>query len=261
MTPATSEGERLSKRVMQLRACSRRDAEQYIEGGWVRVDGVVVQEPQHRVGAQTVTVDADASLLSLTPITLVMNKPPAWTDGLDALPAATAKRSPRVVNNVRSLLDTAHHSAHDRSELRVLKRHLSHLQASVPLEQGASGLVVFTQDWRMQRKLVEDMATMEHEFMLDVRGEVLPDMLRPILRALKDDRLRLPAAKISISSSKPASSTLRLAVKGAHPGLAAYVCELAQLEMLALRRIRLGRVSLGDLDLGTWRYLANAERF
>ena len=38
-----SEGERLSKRIMQLRDCSRREAEQYIEAGFVRVDSVVVQ--------------------------------------------------------------------------------------------------------------------------------------------------------------------------------------------------------------------------
>ena len=54
---------------------------------------------------------------------------------------------------------------------------------------------------------------------------------------------------------------LRLAVKGSHLGLALYLCELAGLEILALRRIRLGRVSLGDLEEGTWRYLGEGERF
>jgi 23S rRNA pseudouridine2604 synthase len=39
------------------------------------------------------------------------------------------------------------------------------------------------------------------------------------------------------------------------------VCELAGLEILALRRIRLGRVSLGDLEEGTWRYLVEGEMF
>jgi len=52
-----------------------------------------------------------------------------------------------------------------------------------------------------------------------------------------------------------------MAIKGAHPGLAAYLCELAKFEILALRRIRLGRVSLSDLDEGTWRYLAPGEKF
>jgi len=257
MNSHTSEGERLSKRVMQLRGCSRREAEQYIEGGWVSVDGVVVEEPQSRVSTQTVTLDSQASLMNLSAITLIVNKPAGWLDGLQEIQGGR-KPAPQ---NVLSLLDVAHHSPHDASGVRPLKRHFHTLEASVPLETGASGLVVFTQDFRTQRKLVEDMAFMEHELVIDVRGEVVTDDLRPIERALKDERLRLPFAKVSVGSATPERSKLRLAVKGAHPGFAAYVCELAKLEILALRRIRLGRVILSDLEEGTWRYLAPGERF
>jgi 23S rRNA pseudouridine2604 synthase len=272
------EGERLSKRIMQLRNCSRREAEQYIEAGFVRVDGVVVQEPQHRVSTQKVTLDAHASLLNLMSVTLILNKPAGWTDGLEPLaikkplarsalagkPGASVRppaRAPRGPQNVRSLLTPEQHSKHDHSGVRFLKSHLAKLDASVPLEYEASGLVAFTQDFRVQRKLMEDMAFIEQELIVDVRGEVLPDALRPIERAMRDERLRLPEFKISVGSANPERSKLRLAVKGAHLGLAPYLCELAGLEILALRRIRLGRVSLGDLEEGTWRYLAEGERF
>jgi len=257
MNSHTPEGERLSKRVMQLRGCSRREAEQYIEGGWVSVDGVVVEEPQSRVSTQTVTLDSQASLMNLSAITLIVNKPAGWLDGLQEV-QGRRKSAPQTV---RSLLDAEHRSVYDASGVRLLKRHFHALEASVPLETGASGLVVFTQDFRTQRKLIEDMAFMEHELVIDVRGEVLADDLRPIERALKDERLRLPFAKVSVGSATPERSKLRLAVKGAHPGFAAYLCELAKLEILALRRIRLGRVSLSDLEEGTWRYLALGERF
>jgi len=266
-----AEGERLSKRIMQLRDCSRREAEQYIEAGFVRVDGVVVQEPSRRVTTQAVTVDADASLLNLMSVTLILNKPAGWTDGLEPLPmkkpapvgraGAPTTRAPKGPQNVRSLLTPEQHSKHDHSGVRFLKSHLAKLDASVPLEYEASGLVAFTQDFRVQRKLMEDMAFIEQELMVDVRGEVLPDALRPIERAMRDERLRLPEFKISVGSANPERSKLRLAVKGSHLGLAVYLCELAGLEILALRRIRLGRVSLGDLEEGTWRYLAEGERF
>jgi len=268
MTPTTPEGERLSKRIMQLRDCSRREAEQYIEAGFVRVDGVVVQEPQFRVSTQSVTVDANASLLNLMAVTLILNKPPGWTDGLEPLapvrPAPAGRQSPPVrqgPQNVRSLLTPAKRSKYDESGVRPLKSHLTKLDASVPLEYEASGLVAFTQDFRTQRKLMEDMPFMEHELIIDVRGEVLPEALRPIERAMRDERLRLPDFKISVGSANPERSKLRLAVKGSHLGLALYLCELAGLEILALRRIRLGRVSLGDLEEGTWRYLGQGERF
>lgn len=264
MNFSTPEGERLSKRIMQLRDCSRREAEQYIEAGFVRVDGVVVQEPQFRVSSQGVTVDAHASLLNLMSITLIVNKPMGWTDGLEASAPLALKAPTRASKGpqaLRSLLTATHRSPNDRSGVRLLKSHLAKLEASVPLEYEASGLVPLTQDFRVQRKLIEDMSLMEHELIVDVRGEVTPDALRPIERAMRDERLRLPDFKISVGSANPERSKLRLAVKGSHLNLAPYVCELAGLEILALRRIRLGRVSLGDLEEGAWRYLGEGERF
>jgi 23S rRNA pseudouridine2604 synthase len=236
----------------------------------VRVDGVVVEEPQHRVSTQTVSIDAHASLLNVASVTLIMNKPPGWTDGLEPLPPTRSTpegrkpappKVPKGPYNVRRLLTAGQHSAHDASGVRLLKSHLLKLDASVPLEYEASGLVPFTQDFRVQRKLVEDMPFMEHELIVDVRGELSPEALRPIERAMRDASFRLPDFKISVGSTKPDRSKLRLAVKGSHLGLAVYLCELAGFEILALRRIRLGRVSLGDLEEGTWRYLSQGERF
>ena len=78
----SGDGERLSKRVAQMLGCSRREAEQYIEGGWVRVDGQVVEIPQQRVLMQAVTVDPDASLMALGEVTLIVHKPPNVVDAV-----------------------------------------------------------------------------------------------------------------------------------------------------------------------------------
>jgi 23S rRNA pseudouridine2604 synthase len=78
--------------------------------------------------------------------------------------------------------------------------------------------------------------------------------------ALLDSDADLPQTKVSINSNTPERSKLRFAIKGAHRGLIAYLCERAQLEILEMRRIRLGRVALRDLPVGQWRYLAR-EKF
>ncbi len=267
--PAAPTGERLSKRVMALKDCSRKEAEQYIEGGWVQVNGVVVEEPQHRVDLETITLDPNASLMELTPVTLLLNKPAGHTDGLEELaplragsPARTGapgRKAPPA--NARALLTPANHWEGDPTDTRVLKRHFNHLEADVELETGATGLVVFTQDWRTTRKLTEDMSTMEHEFLVEVKGEVEPDALKPIGYALKDERLDLPQVKVSVNSTTPESSRLRFAIKGSHPGLIAFLCEKAGLHILGMKRIRLGRVALSDLPVGQWRYLAGWEKF
>ncbi len=271
-----SEGERLSKRVMQLKACSRREAELYIEGGWVKVGGVVVEDPPFRVSHQTITIDPAATLLGTEAVTLIVNKPPGWLDGVDsdededdegdsdvqkrARQPAAKQRAP-APQNARGLLLASTHWAQDPGGVRILKRHFSHLDAEIPLETGASGLLVFTQDWRTTRKLSEDLGSMEHELVADVAGEVAPESLQKIARALNDSRNPMPHTKFSVNSSTPERSKLRFAVKGAHPGLVAHLCEKAGLELLALKRIRLGRVVLSDLPLGQWRYLAEFEKF
>jgi len=262
-------GERLSKRVMQLKDCSRKDAEQFIAGGWVKVNGKVIEEPQHRIDREAITIDDEASLLNLTAVTLLLHKPAGTTDGVDELPddddpperPSHARGRKPVPPNARSLLTAKHHWEHDASDIRPLKRHFNHLEADVELETGATGLVVFTQDWRTTRKLSEDLGVMEQEYLVEVKGEVEPDALKPILYALKDDRNALPPVKVSVSSSTPEMSRLRFAIKGSHPGLVAYLCGQANFEIVAMRRIRLGRVVLADLPVGQWRYLAGYEKF
>ena len=80
--PADS-GDRLAKRVAAMVPCSRSEAEQYIEGGWVKVNGQVVEEPQFRVADQTIAIDPDASLLALSGITILLHKPADWIDGTE----------------------------------------------------------------------------------------------------------------------------------------------------------------------------------
>jgi 23S rRNA pseudouridine2604 synthase len=248
-TSSDTAGTRLSKRVAELRACSRREAEQYIEGGWVRVDGQVVEEPQFRVQAQRIEIDPDASLLALTPVTLLLHKPPGQRHD-------TAAQAP-----LPAQLGPADHFAGDRSGLRVLKRHFQQQAAYVPLEPAASGLVVFTQDWRVARKLLEDAGVMEHEFMVEVYGEVSPDTLQRMNQSKGSQGQALPAFKASLNSTSAGKSRLRFAVKGTHLGLVAFLCERASLRMLSMRRIRIGRVHLSDLPAGQWRYLLPHERF
>ncbi len=254
-------GDRLAKRVALMVPCSRSEAEQYIEGGWVSVNGQVVEEPQFRVANQTVTIDPNASLLELNSITIVMHKPADWIDGTEESLAKLNRNARRAhFDDARSLLVAAKHMAKDPSGIRMLQRHFKALTAAVPLENAASGLIVFTQDWRVERKLSEDMGSMEHEVIVDVAGEVTPQALHLLNRTLDSDE-SLPHAKVSINSNTPERSKLRFAIKGAHRGLIAFLCERAKLEILDMRRIRLGRVALADLPVGQWRYLAPHERF
>lgn len=253
--PLTQDGERLSKRVAQLMRCSRREAEQYIEGGWVSVNGQVTEEPMIRVTDQRVAVDPHASLAPLADVTLLLNKPP----GFDAM--ATPGQAGKQVKPAQQLLQAKLHYAQDPSGTRLLKRHLNRLTPCVPLETGASGLVVFTQDWRVLRKLTEDAQDIEHERVVEVAGAVTPEVLQQLNAGQGSDGQPLPRVKVSVNSTSASSTRLRFTCKGAHPGLIAYLCERVGLQILSMKRQRIGRVSLSGLPEGQWRYLLPHERF
>ena len=244
----TNEPIRLAKRLAEQLNCSRNQAEQYIEGGWVRVNGVVQESPQHRVTDERIEVDRNASLLDSLPMTVLLHKPPGytWDEGKQCAVA---------------LLVSANRSKADSSGLRLLQRHLKAQACVTPLESGASGLLVFSQDFRVQRKLWEDANTTENEMIVDLSGQVNEETLQALNRPfMRRDRLVIHA-KVALSKANDQITGLRFAAKGAEPGRIAQLCEHHSLEITAMKRIRVGRVPLADLPLGQWRFLQSHERF
>ncbi|MDE2604585.1 MAG: RNA-binding protein [Burkholderiales bacterium] len=239
--PAPGEARRLSKVVAALVPCSRREAEQYIAEGWVRVDGQGVAEPQVRVTAdQRVEVDPRARLQPAVPATFLVHKPA----GMD----------PEAVSQ---LLTEAGHWGGDTSGIRRSRTHQAGLQALLPLPAQASGLCVLSQDFRVVRKLTEDAAFVEQELVAEVQGTIAPDGLARLGRGLVRNGRPLPPARVSWQSE----TRLRFAVKGIDPDWIAWMCAQVGLELVALRRIRIGRIPMAALPPGQWRYLPAGERF
>lgn len=241
MTSVTDDAQRLSKVVAAQVPCSRREAEQYITEGWVRVDGQRVDTPQVRVGAgQRVDIDPQARLQPAVSATFLLHKPA----GVD-LGAALG------------MLEDAARWSGDPSGIRRSKAHHAGLQALMPLPVQASGLCVFSQDFRVVRKLTVDAAFVEQELIAEVKGSIAPDGLARLSQGLVREGRSLPPARVSWQSE----TRLRFAVKGIAPPWIEWMCAQVGLELCALRRIRIGRVAMAGLPMGQWRYLPAGERF
>jgi 23S rRNA pseudouridine2604 synthase len=266
-----TEAVRLAKRLAEMLACSRREAEQYIEGGFVSVDGTVVEEPQFRVQNQAIVLSPDASLLAQAAVTILLHKPAGYEAaevadagvggaGAGAGVGAAGARAGAGIETAAQLLTAANHSPADRSGIRPLKKHFSSAELVTPLATPASGLVVFTNDWRVARKLREDARLLEHEVVVEVTGEIKPgglERLNRIDHSLTYRGALLPPAKVSWQSE----TRLRFALKGEVPGQIAYMCESVGLTITAMKRLRVGRMPLSQLQPGQWRYLMPYERF
>lgn len=238
-----TESLRLAKHLAHSLPCSRREAELYIMGGWVQVDGVMVDEPQFRVtDEQKIELDPQAKAEPLEPVTLLLNQPP------DADPAAALQ-----------LISPASHALDDPSTRRVLRGHFARLSAALPLQPGAGGLAVFTQDWRVVRKLADDANPVEQEYIVEVAGTIAPGGLELLQHGLSLEGRALPPIKVSWQSE----NRLRFAFKVPRPEQirVRLLCEQVGLKVLAMKRIRIGRLPMAKLQPGQWRYLDPRERF
>ena len=112
---------RLSKHLGELTGCSRSEAEQYIRGGWVRVDGCVVEDPAHPVSGEVVTLDANARLEAVEPATILLHKPAGFDTISGPKPAV-------------QLVRAATRWPDDPSGVRLLERHFHNLTPLVPLD-------------------------------------------------------------------------------------------------------------------------------
>jgi 23S rRNA pseudouridine2604 synthase len=240
---------RLARRVAELFDCTPAEAEQYIRNGWVRVDGVVVEAPQAQVDAESVTLDADARLEPVEPATILLHKP-AGFDAIDGPRPASTLVTP----------DT--HWPDDASGIRVLQRHFHRLTPLVPMDPGASGLLVLTQDGRVWRRLTEDADEIEHEYLVEVRGEIASYGLGWLKHGLSYNGVPLPKCNVSWQNE----TRLRFAGKRIRPGQLAWMCEQVGLQAVSIRRLRIGKVPIGKgpdgaMPPGMWRYLPVGEKF
>ena len=104
---------------------------------------------------------------------------------------------------------------------------------------------------------VDDAAKIEQEYIVEVRGDIIPDGLQLLNHGLKFSGKPLPPVKISWQNE----TRLRFPLKAPPRGLIAHMCEKVGLEIVSMKRIRLGRVPMAGLPAGQWRYLLGYERF
>lgn len=238
---------RLAKRVAEQAPCSRADAERYIAGGWISVDGKPVEDPAMRVeDDQEVTIDPKATADEPAPATILLHKPAGVNAGVGAQGASAL-----------DLLTEESMVVPDHNRKRFLKRHLHKLTLTSPLETMASGLLIYTQDFRVARKLVDDAERVEQEYVVEVAGTIAEGGLALLNHGLKFSGKPIAPMKVSWQNE----TRLRFALKGVRPGQIAHMCEAVGLTVVSMKRLRIGRISMAGVPVGQWRYLHEYERF
>ena len=249
-TDDNARGTRLSRVMSDRGLASRREADEWIAAGWVRVDGRVAVLGQRIGGDERIEIDAAAQREQARRVTILLHKPLGYVSG-----QAEDGHQPAVV------LVTP-----DRrwSEDRGLPWHPGHARGLAPagrLDIDSTGLLVLTQDGRVARHLIGEDSDVEKEYLVRV-APIAPrsfpeDGLARLQHGLELDGRRLRPAKVSWANE----DQLRFVLREGRKRQVRRMCELVGLKVLALKRVRIGSVVLGKLPPGQWRYLRDDERF
>jgi 23S rRNA pseudouridine2604 synthase len=145
----------------------------------------------------------------------------------------------------------------DPSGIALLPRHFVRLTPLVALDREDSGLMVLTQDGRIWRRLTEDADQIEQEYNVEVSGDIQPWGLRRLNHGLRYQGRELQPCKVSWQNE----IRLRFAIKAVRPGQLRDMCAQVGLDVVAIRRIRIGRIPLAKLPVGAWCYLPASAKF
>jgi 23S rRNA pseudouridine2604 synthase len=233
------EPQRVNKWLAQQGVCSRREAEGLIADGKVRIDGERVDDPGRKIETgQTLELDDSGAPASFT---AVLNKPVAYVSSQPEKDQVPAVRLLTTANRVGAGETPSKHAS-----LAPLGR----------LDQDSRGLLLLSEDGVLAKALVGPESKLEKEYLVRVSGQVTDKKLSLLRHGLELDDRKLKAA--TITAMEP--QRLRFILQEGRKRQIRRMCELVDLGVTDLLRLRIGPLKLGDLQEGKWRVLSPAER-
>lgn len=239
---------RLSKLMSQRGLCSRREADVFIERGWVKVNGIVVAVPGSKVTDDChIDLHPTAQREQQEQVTILLNKPVGYV-------SAQAEHG---YTPASTLITAERRDTHDTHPLHFSHRHTWNLATAGRLDIDSTGLLVLTQDGRIARQLIGEDSDVDKEYLVRVQGHLTEHGLQLLNHGLSLDDQALKPATVSWQNR----DQLRFILHEGKKRQIRRMCELVGLNVLGLKRIRIGGVLLGNLPLGQWRYLTVHESF
>ena len=239
--------------MAQRGICSRREADRYIEAGQVLVDGAVISELGTKVSpSANVELMKKAAAAQNRKVTILLNKPIGYVS------TQPEKGYTPAIDLITP--DSQWYGKRGRSSYkgpRFHRQHLSRLSVVGRLDIESKGLLIFTQDGTLARKLIGPDARTDKEYIVGVEGSITDETIEKLRFGLSLDEKPLRRAKVDLLEPQ----LLRIVLNEGKKRQIRRMCELVGLRVVRLKRVRVGGVRLSDLPEGQWRYLEQGETF
>ena len=242
-----ADGIRISKYLADKGLCSRREADHYIEKGWVTVNGVRVTLGQRILPTDKVQLARQATVAQESRVTILINKPMGYVSG-----QAEDGYEPAV-----SLVTAENQWDEAEFQQDFNFKHLRGLAPAGRLDIDSVGLLVLTQDGRVAKQLIGEDSDVDKEYLVRVEGELIENGLALLNHGLELDGVPLRPAQVSWQNDEQLMFVLREGKKRQIRRM----CELVGLKVVGLKRVRIGNITLGHLPTGKWRYVSPDEGF
>ena len=240
-------GVRLSKVMSERGLCSRREADLWIERGWVFVNGEQISELGTRIDPSAeIAISKEAQKDQAKQVTILLHKPVGYVSG---------QPEPGCVPAVTLITPEAQVVQSGDPEFKPWM--LRGLAPAGRLDVDSTGLLVLTSDGRVAKRLIGEDSQAEKEYLVRVSGEMIKGGLDLLRHGLELDGKPLKTAWVKQLNE----DQLHFILKEGKKRQIRRMCDLVGLKVIGLKRVRIGRIRLGDLPLGQWRFLREDEAF
>jgi len=238
-----AEPQRVNRWLAQSGVCSRREAEGLIARGLVSIDGEPVSDAGRKILPGQTLVLADSAQATIDGgLSVVLHKP---VGVVSAQPEAGQTPAVRLLTREALIGDSP--SIPDRdTRLAPLGR----------LDMDSRGLLILSEDGVLAKAIIGPASDLEKEYLVRVAGPITDGKVALLRHGLQLDGRQLKPAKVTLAGEQ----TLRFILKEGRNRQIRRMCELVDLRVTDLHRVRIGPLKLGDLPEGRWRALTPAER-
>lgn len=235
--PPAGDGVRIQKFLSRAGVASRRDAEQLMAQGRVRVNGEVVTELGSRIVPGRDRVEVDGKEVRREPVRWVLFHKPQGT----LTTARDARGRPTVFD--------------------VLPDDMEGLAYVGRLDMATEGLLLLSNDGDVVHALLHPSFEVEREYLAGVKGVPDARTLRRLRDGveLEDGPARAREAGVVGGADEKGNATVRLVLTEGRKREVRRMLLAVGHPVRWLRRVRFGPVGLGDLPPGEWRELTPGE--
>jgi 23S rRNA pseudouridine2604 synthase len=237
------EPQRVNRWLAQSGVCSRREAEGLIEQGLVSINGETVTDAGRKIQPGQTLVLADAAQAKIEGgLTVILHKP---------VGVVSAQPDPGQVPAIRLLTRAAL-----EGESPMIPGRDTRLAPVGRLDMDSRGLLLLSDDGVVAKAVIGPTSELDKEYVVKVAGQITEAKLAKLRHGLSLDGRQLRPAQVRVSGEQ----TLRFILKEGRNRQIRRMCDLVELKVVDLFRLRIGPLKLGDLRQGRWRVLTAEER-